>query len=380
MAQGEGSGRGVQTGQKEGAGEKGIWTEEQGEINMTKKHDYFKTFCKVSRAFGTTLEEDEILKLITESAIDTMGGKAACLWLADEEKNEFVPVAHKGLSEKYFAEPIHYDKIAAIVRKEGHLHIYDATTDERVEYHETKKAEGIATMLVVPVRVKGKLIGALTLYTSEPRDFSEDEIQFLTAMAEQGGMAIENARLVEQIRANTKLFHGLSSSINSTLDVKEIIHIMTNDIARALGVKGASVRLLDEEQKTLQLVSSYGLSEKFLKKGPISAKKSIAQALAGKPVIVKNVATDDRIQYKEAMAAEGILSMLCIPLKAKGDVLGVLRLYSGIEREFTKDEVMLVSALAHHGALAIQNASLYLMLKEDMKELKDDIWSHRSWF
>lgn len=347
---------------------------------MTKKNDYFKNICKMSRAFGTTLNKDEILKLIVQSAIDTMKGKAACLWLVDEERDEFVPVAQKGLSEKYFQTAISVKKIASIVIKEGYLYSRDATTDPRLEHHRAKKTEGIASMLIVPVMVEGKVIGVLTLYTSKPRNFSKDDIEFLAALAEQGGMAIEHARLFEKIREHTRLFHDLAANINSTLDIKKIMLTLSADVAKALGVKGVSVRLLDEARQNLELVASHGLSEKFLKKGPISAKRSLEQALAGKPVTVKNAATDKRIQYKKEMKEERIVSMLCVPIKAKEDVIGVLRLYSGVEREFTEDEIMFLSALAHQGGLAIQNASLYLMVQEDMKDMKDDMWSHRSWF
>ncbi len=59
---------------------------------MTKKADFFRSFCKVSRAFGTTLNRDELIELIIQNAIDTMDGKAACLFLADKEKDIFHPV------------------------------------------------------------------------------------------------------------------------------------------------------------------------------------------------------------------------------------------------------------------------------------------------
>ena len=120
---------------------------------MTKKNDYFKTICKMSRAFGTTLNKDEILKLIVQSAIDTMKGKAACLWLVDEERDKFVPVAQKGLSEEYFQTALSVEKIVPIVIKEGYLYSRDATTDPRLEHHRAKKTEGIASMLIVPVMV-----------------------------------------------------------------------------------------------------------------------------------------------------------------------------------------------------------------------------------
>jgi GAF domain-containing protein len=130
----------------------------------------------------------------------------------------------------------------------------------------------------------------------------------------------------------------------------------------------------------LRLVASYGLSEKYLNKGPISAERSIAEALKGKPVVVKNASTDKGVQYKDEKKEEGIVTILSVPIKSKENVIGVLRLYSAVPREFTEDEIMLVTALAYQGGLAIQNASLYLMLKSDMKELKDEIWSHRCWF
>ena len=347
---------------------------------MAKKNDYFKTVCEVSRAFGTALDEEELLDLIVTSAIETMKAKAACLWLLDAESNEFVRVSHRGLSERYFQDPIHADKIVSIVAREGYLHVRDATTDPRLEYHEAKKAEGIASILVVPVMVKRKLIGVLSLFTAEQRDFSKDEIQFLTALAEQGGMAIENARLLEKIRENTRLFHDLAANINSSLDVKKIMHILSADVAEALGVKASSVFLIDKETQTLELVASYGLSERYLNRGPLSVEKSMVETIKGKPVVIKDATTDNRVQYRKEKKEEGIVSVLSSPIMAKEEVIGVLRLYSGVLREFTDDEIMLVTALAQQGGLAIQNASLYLMVQEDMKDLRDDMWSHRSWF
>lgn len=351
------------------------------EKTMTREEDYFKTICEVSRAFGTTSDRDELLQLVVESAVDTMKAKAACLWLVDEEKSEFVvPAAQKGLSEKYYRLLFRVGNILPIIDREGYLHARNAASDPRLEGHEAKKAEGIASMLIVPVKVKNSSIGVLSLYTSEPRDFSQDEIDFLTALAEQGGMAIEHARLLETIRENTRLFHDLAAGINSSLDVKSIFQTLTADVAKGLGVKAASVLIIDEEKQTLELVASYGLSEKYLDRGPLSVEKSMSQTIQGKSVVIKDATTDKRVQHREEKKEEGIVSILSVPIKAKEKVIGALRLYSDVPRDFTEDEVMLVTALALQGGVAIQNASMYLMLQEDMKDLKDDIWSHRSWF
>ena len=80
------------------------------------------------------------------------------------------------------------------------------------------------------------------------------------------------------------------------------------------------------------------------------------------------------------MIEEGIASMISVPIKSKEEVIGVMRLYSGVHRKYPDDLIMLVEALAHTGALAIQNASMYLQLQQDKENLEKDIWSHRSWF
>ena len=348
---------------------------------MTKRNNFFKTFCKISKAFGTTLGKKKLLDLIVQSAIETMEAKAACLFLADEEKDMFVPMAQKGLSDNYLhANPLQAQRVVDEMLKEGHLSFHDATTDSRLENLEAKKAEGIASILSVPVMVKEKAIGVLSLYTAEHRDFSKDEIDFLSALADQGGIAIEQSQLFERINKNSMLFLDLASSINSTLDIRKVLHILTAEIAEALGMKGVLIRLLNHETGNLDLVASYGLSEEFQNKGPVSIKKSIAQALKGETVIIEQVSKDNRLQYKEEILKEGVISMLCVPIKAREEVIGVMSLFSSTARRFPEDVIILVNALAHTGGLAIQNASMYLNLQEDKKSLEEDIWSYRSWF
>lgn len=348
---------------------------------MAEEINYFKTICKVSKAFGSTLSQSKLLELIVTSAIETMNAKAACLFLADEAEDTFIPVAQKGLSDKYLhAQPLHAKMIVGAVLKGGYLAIRDATKDPRVENHAMKKAEGIASILDVPVMVRDKAIGILALYTAEPRDFSEDEIDFLSALAEHGGRAIEIARLLERIRRNSTLFLDLAANINSSLDIKKILHNMTADICEAFGMKGVLIRLLNKQSGNLELVASYGLSEDFLNKGPVAAQKTLSKLLKGETVVIGDVETEPSLEYRDAVRKEGIVSMLVVPIKAKDEVIGIMRLCSGVKRDFSDDLIMLVTALAQTGGLAIQNAAMYLTLQNDMRDLKEDIWSHRSWF
>lgn len=351
---------------------------------MTANKDYFQSLSQLSREFGTTRDQNKLLDLIVESAVKTMNAKAAAIFLMDEDsesKEKNIAVARTGLSDHYInAGAGHAVKITPQLLKDGYVHFKDAATDPRLNNHEMKKAEGIGSILTVPVMVKGKMLGILSLYTSRIRTFTEEEIEFLSILAEQGGIAIENAQLVKKLRDYTQIFLKLSASISSSLDVKIILQTLTEDIARHFDVKAAPVRLLDQDKRMLKLVASFGLSEKYLNKGEISADKSIAMALKGKPVVVRNASADDGVQYKKEKKEEGIVSILCVPIKSPDDVIGVLRLYSDRLRDFSEDEISLVTALAYQGGLAIHNASLYLSIQDDVKDLQENIWSHKSWF
>ncbi len=328
---------------------------------MRESKDYFKTICRVGKAFGTIHDMDALLKVVVDSAIETMDGKAACLFLSEGREDVFVPVAQKGLSENYLhAAPNQAKKEVSSILDGGHIAIYDASSDPRVENREAKKAEGIASILVVPIRVSEKAIGVLSLYTATPRDFNEDEINFLQALAEQAGMAIENSRLLRRIEANSKLFFSLASAINSSLDIKRIFDILSRQIAESFGMKGVTVRLFDAGTKTMDLVAAYGLSDEFLNKGPLvlGENELVNQIMRGETVVIDDATVDSRVAYKAEVKKEGIVSALCVPIKSKSQVIGDMRLFSSVKREFTGDLVNLISAVANQGGIAIENARL----------------------
>ncbi len=108
--------------------------------------------------------------------------------------------------------------------------------------------------------------------------------------------------------------------------------------------------------------------------------KSAREVLEGKTVTIKNAVKDKRVQYPDIVKKEGIASMVAVPIKSREEVIGVLRLFSGIPRSFSDEEIIMLEALAHQGGLAIQNAVAYINLAEDKKALEEDIWSHRQWF
>lgn len=348
---------------------------------MPNKRDYFETFCSISLAFGTAATVDQLLELIVQSATQTMEAKAACLFLADYKQDVFIPRASYGLSKDYIhASPIKAKKLQAVLRKKGHLFFEDATKDPRLENHDAKKKEGIASILTVPVIVDDRQIGLLSIYTAKKSSFSEQDIIFIRALASNGGIAFKKARLLDRIEKNSNLFLDLASAINSSLDIKEILYNMSEKTCTSLGMKGVAIRLLNEEGNSLKLIGSYGLSDDFLRNSSQFSPGKTDHTTLGKTTIIEDVNKTEDHDLLTAAKHEGALSMIRVPMKLKASVIGTMEFYSDYARKYPQDFILVVEALAHTGALAIQNASMYLLLQEDKKSLEEDIWSHRLYF
>jgi GAF domain-containing protein len=127
---------------------------------------------------------------------------------------------------------------------------------------------------------------------------------------------------------------------------------------------------LDEGGEQLEVESSYGLSDQYVRKGPLSADKSIFDTLKGKPVIIEDAASDPRVQYPLEAKQEGIASIVSLPIILREIVIGVLRLYTAVPCRFAQDDIDFLSAIAMQSGLAIGNAKMYEHVKmEDKKRM-----------
>ena len=153
--------------------------------------------------------------------------------------------------------------------------------------------------------------------------------------------------------------YELAAALNSSRAPEAVLQSMVEGVARAIGAKACSVMLLSPDRKILLHTVSYGLSDWYVRKGPLSADKSISEALEGKPVAVFDATKDDRIQYREEAKQEGIASMLSVPMLLREEIIGVIRVYTAEPYDFTSDDMYFVGAVANLGAIALGNAKLY---------------------
>jgi len=153
--------------------------------------------------------------------------------------------------------------------------------------------------------------------------------------------------------------------INASLDPERVLGEIVNFVTKAMTVKACSIRLLDVREKKLVMGAYRGLSDAYVSKGPVLIEESglDRKALEGKTIYLKNAQTDKNFQYMDKAKAEGIKSVLVVPLTAEKKVIGVLRVYSDKIREFSSNEIKFLEAVANLSAIAIENARLHQMLK-----------------
>jgi signal transduction protein with GAF and PtsI domain len=360
---------------------------------------YLQIFSEVSRAVLSVLDVEAVLGLIVERIVQPLGIKASALRLLDERTHRLELAASHGLSEEYLKKgALFADRSMADALRGRPVLVENAPADDRVQYREEARAEGIASILSVPMLVKGRIIGVLRIYTAEPRQFSQREIDLVSAIAEIGAIAIDNARTFEAKGAElSELFkvggidygyepplaedrfqpgprgdigeqksygyfgalYRLTRTIASTMEMKELLEAVAREIAEALPVKGCSLFWLNILTRELEPMASYGLSDAYVRKGPLSMDKSIPRVLEDQAVCIAEAGTDPAIQYREEARREGICSVLSVPISVKERVRGVLRLYSSTPRPLDAEEIEFAKVLAGMGGIAIVNAKLY---------------------
>lgn len=181
--------------------------------------------------------------------------------------------------------------------------------------------------------------------------------------------------------AESKYYQSLyetAAAVNSTRAAEAILHYIVENVAKAMGAKGCSLMLLTPDRKLLLHTAAYGLSDWYIRKGPVSADRSISEALEGKPVAVLNATEDERIQYREQARREGIASMLSAPMMLREEVIGVIRVYTAEPRHFTMDDMYFVGAVANLGAIALENARLYETVQKDYETFRGEMLEWRA--
>jgi transcriptional regulator with GAF, ATPase, and Fis domain len=163
------------------------------------------------------------------------------------------------------------------------------------------------------------------------------------------------------------LFKTVTRAIAHSDSLDAMSAYLSQLLVASLGIKGCSVFALNPETGELEIVGSFGLSVRYLHKGPLFSKKSIARTRQGAPVLVADIEKAKTLQYPEAARAEGIRAMVSLPVKLYGEVIGALRLYHHDVWTMSRRDIDSLMVLAEMVGLAM----MYTRLRNSLQAVKE---------
>jgi YesN/AraC family two-component response regulator len=210
--------------------------------------------------------------------------------------------------------------------------------------------------------VKSMKLGSLDYL---PKPFTPDELLAVV------NRSLDKINKLRQERELEQRYGDAEKAIQSSLELKEILHSINENVVGLFKVKGSSLLILNKKNRTLELASSTGLSEGYLDKGILDATKSVPEVLeTNEPVVIQADQFETHLQYPQEARQEGISSILSYPLKVQDTISGILRLYSLQPRVFSREELDLLRKFAEQGTRAIENALAYAKVRNDLEDLQ----------
>ena len=342
----------------------------------TSENALLRGFLDLSQTFALKVSIKERLNEISIKICQLLGLKG-CLIRFLTHKGHLELMAYHGLSQRYLDKgyPNGDQNTMQAIESGKPIVILNTLKDNRVQYPEEIREEGVGAIVTLPIFARDEVIGVLRLFSEQPREFSYEEIQVMSTVSDRIGIAFKDAEEKEQQQRQIEYLMELQSVgkiISSTLSLDEVFDRIAKAVVKILDLKGYLVRMYNPMKRTLELKMSLGLSQGYLDKGPIDARLSLAEAIGGEIVEIRDAQNDERVQYREAAAREGIESMVSAPMLVKNKVIGVLRLFTSSPKTFSQEELSFIAILADQCAIAVENARYYENLKFEYESVLRD--------
>lgn len=238
--------------------------------------------------------------------------------------------------------------------------------------HATTSSLSVVTLLVLPLLVRGDVLGVLALYSDAQPQPRKMLLEILANLAAHMLHLEIRSRALEQQRAELATLIDVGQDISASLDLDEVLQRVVRQATRLMRAKVCSLMLVDESGNTLHLRAAYGASQTYTQRPPLSVQESLVGEVAqsGEPIAVLDVREDTQYQFMDMARQEGLCSLLSVPLRMHTRVLGVLNVYTAERRRFQPAEVEFLSALAAQSATAIEHARLYQAMLDTQERLR----------
>jgi two-component system NtrC family sensor kinase len=322
---------------------------------------------QTSRAITARLDTAAVLDQISRAVTTLIGSTGCGIGLLDDERSRLTHVAAHGFRTaewRALSIPLGEGVIGRSAESGQPLRVDDIRVDPRSARRDIDEHEGIRSLLCVPLRVGGQLIGVISAFSTQPAMFTAHHQRVLEAFAEQAGIAIHNAQLFEESEHRTRELRALleaGRTVTASLDVGETIRGIMEQARGVLGVDSCSVATLEPDGSELVTVASLDLptataSAIRLKVGEGIAGRAVAES---RPVQCPDLFADQASRYWLLRQQTGFRSMLAVPLRIGPRVIGSLSVFRSDVHHFSAAEEDLLVAFADQAAIALEHARLY---------------------
>jgi signal transduction histidine kinase len=339
-------------------------------------------------------ELEPVFQSMLENATRVCGANFGVMHLWDGDNFNVaadynIPPAYTALRQGVQLRPHPESGLAAVVRTHQVAHIDDLRNAPAYlagAPHAVRMADvaGARTLVVVPMLKENELIGTITIYRQEVRPFTDKQIALVENFTKQAVIAIENARLLKELRERTD---DLSESLQqqtatadvlkvisrSAFDLKSVLTTLTESAQALCGASLGIISLRDGEVMRLRAESGCPPAfVDFMHANPIRRGRDTITGrvfMDGKPVHVPDVQLDPEYNFGRAPLMGDYRAVLAVPLMRDGAVEGVLLLGRPEPGPFSQRQIELVQTFADQAVIAIENARLFGQVQERTREL-----------
>ena len=333
--------------------------------------------AEISQEINASLNLDEVLPNAASLIKRLIDYEVFAVLLPEEGTDQMYfrfAIGHRQEVVDHWRIPMGEGIIGAVAATGQAIRVADVRADSRY----LNALDGVRSELAVPLIVRGRVIGVMDIESSQLDYFTPDQQNILTLVASRIGTAIENAKLYEHERNQAEtllLLNEVSREANSTLSVEEVLRRSAELTKRLINYQIFSILLYDEAENVFRHRVTVKFGQRVQEKHAVPAHEGIVGAAATlkRPVVVPDVALDPRY----LMINPETRSELAVPMLNKDRVIGVMDLESPQLNYFTPDHVQVLSILAAHLAVSIENARLYEQVARDEARMERDLSAAR---
>ena len=352
---------------------RGMEERRQARAALDARQHRLQALADVNVALSQQLDLGPLLKQITAALAQLTGARNVIFWEMDGPRALFVRRAwtsDSSISADQLQETLRLTEGGAgwVAGHRRPLFIEDVTADERIHARQWAVAQGLNSFAAVPVLSGDDLLGVLTLNLRREDLPAEDDRELLRSFASQAAVAVRNARLFAEAtrrRREAEELAQVARMLTESLDVTEVADRVVRSVLPIFNVDTAGLRLLRADG-TLEAIAWAGSAIGFFQPGHVLRPGDglMARAVSeGRAVFTRDVLEDPELtlteDLRERCLESGIRGLLAAPLRAKGELIGVLAVASRAPHEFTEADAGLLQAFADQAALAMENAKLY---------------------